>query len=44
MPWINPDDYFQSYYTSEIDKENSGKINRIQLLDFNRQNYDLVQK
>lgn len=43
IPWINPDDYFQSYYAAEIDKENSGKINRVQLLDFNRQNYDLVK-
>ena len=40
IPWINPDDYFRNYYLTDIDKT---EINRIKLLDFNRQNYDLVR-
>lgn len=43
IPWINPDDYFRSYYSTEIDKESNGTINRIKLLDYNRHNYDVVQ-
>jgi hypothetical protein len=43
IPWINPDDYFQNYYSTEVDKENNNTINRIKLLDFNRHNYDVVQ-
>lgn len=43
IPWINPDDYFRNFYSTEIDKESNGTINRIKLLDYNRHNYDIVQ-
>jgi hypothetical protein len=40
IPWINPDDYFQNFYSTNVDKT---EISRVKLLDFNRHNYDLVQ-
>jgi hypothetical protein len=42
MPWINYDDYFDNYYIKDVEKEYDGKLNRVQILDFNRHNYDLV--
>lgn len=42
VPWINYDDYFESYYIKDIDKAYDGKLNRVQILNFNRNNYDLV--
>lgn len=42
IPWINPDDYFRNYYTSEVE-QNIANIDRVKLLNFNRHNYDLVQ-
>lgn len=42
IPWINPDDYFKSYYLTNIYKED-GAVSRIKLLDFNRHNYDIVK-
>jgi len=41
-PWINYDDYFGSYYIKDINKEYDGKLKRVQILNFNRDNYDLV--
>lgn len=43
IPWINYEDYFQNYYIKEIDKVYDGKLNRVQILNFNRHNYNLVQ-
>lgn len=42
VPWINYEDYFESYYIKDIDKTYDGKLNRVQILNFNRNNYDLV--
>ena len=44
VPWINYDDYFDNYYIRDIEKEYDGKKNRIEVLDYNRKNYDLVNK
>lgn len=43
VPWINYDDYFNNYYIKDVDKFYDGKINRVQILNFNRDNYNLVQ-
>lgn len=42
VPWINYDDYFESYYIKDLEKTFDGKLNRVQILNFNRNNYDLV--
>jgi len=42
ITWITYDDYFQNYYIKDIDKAFDGKLNRVQILNFNRNNYDLV--
>lgn len=43
VPWLNLDDYFYNYI-SESEKILQGrKISRIEILEFNRQNYDTVQ-
>lgn len=43
VPWINTDDYFNSYYVKNIHKEGDEFPDKIKLLNFNRQNYDMVQ-
>jgi hypothetical protein len=43
VPWINYEDYFQNYYIKDVDKVYGGKLNRFQILNFNRHNYYLVQ-
>mgnify|MGYP001162051089 FL=1 len=43
VPWINYEDYFQNYYIKDVDKAYDGKLNRVQILNFNRHNYNLVQ-
>ncbi len=43
IPWINTDDYFNSYYVKNIHKEGDEFPDKIKLLDFNRHNYDIVQ-
>jgi hypothetical protein len=43
IPWINTDDYFNSYYVKNIHKEGDEFPDKIKLLDFNRQNYDMVK-
>ena len=43
VPWLNLDDYFYNYI-SESEKILQGrKISRIEILEFNRKNYDIVQ-
>ncbi len=42
VPWLNFDEYFSSYCPAErIDP--SGKPDRVRVLNFNRQNYDIVR-
>lgn len=43
IPWINTDDYFNSYYVKNIQIEGNEFPDRIKLLNFNRSNYDVVQ-
>lgn len=43
VPWVNYEDYFESYYTKDVDKKYDGKLKRVQILNFNRNNYDLVR-
>nr|WP_315207016.1 hypothetical protein [uncultured Flavobacterium sp.] len=43
IPWINTDDYFNSYYIKNVHKEGDEFPDKIKLLNFNRQNYDIVQ-
>lgn len=43
VPWINTDDYFNSYYVKNVMNDGDEFPDKIKLLNFNRQNYDLVQ-
>lgn len=43
IPWINPDDYFKSYYLNNIHKDGEEFPDKVKLLNFNRHNYDIVQ-
>lgn len=43
IPWINTDDYFNSYYIKNIHKKGDEFPDKIKLLNFNRQNYDMVK-
>lgn len=43
IPWINYDDYFEKYLIEAVSKK-SKPPDRIALLNFNRENYGLVQK
>lgn len=43
-PWINYEDYFESHYIKNIDEKiDNGELGRVKILNFNRQNYDMVQ-
>jgi len=42
VPWLNYEDYFENYYIKDVQKVYDGKLNRVQILNFNRNNYDLV--
>jgi hypothetical protein len=42
-PWLNYDDYIDTYYLKEVLRTPDAKPNRIAVLNFNRQNYDAVQ-
>lgn len=43
IPWINTDDYFNSYYIKNLLKDGDEFPDRIKLLGFNRHNYDIVK-
>ncbi len=43
VPWLNTDDYFDSYYIKNVHKESEKLPDKIKLLDFNRKNYDIVK-
>ena len=43
-PWLNFDDYFSSYLIKDIEKEYGGSKNRIEVLTYNRNNFDMVEK
>lgn len=42
-PWLNYDDYIDTYYLKEVLRTPHAKPDRIAVLNFNRQNYDAVQ-
>lgn len=41
-PWINYEGYLRDYYLKDVTREHETQ-NRIEILNFNRNNYDLVQ-
>ena len=43
VPWINYQDYLHSYFIENVKSVDGKKIARIPLLNYNRQNYDVVQ-
>lgn len=44
IPWINYEDYFDSFYIKNIDQKiEKGELGRIKILDFNRENYGMVE-
>jgi hypothetical protein len=43
-PWINYDDYFENCFIKDIDRKiKLGTLDRVKILNFNRENYDIVQ-
>lgn len=42
-PWVTYEDYFENYFIKDGKRGLDKKLNRVQILDFNRQNYDVVQ-
>lgn len=42
-PWINYDDYINTFYLKEILRDSESKPERLSVLNFNRENYDAVQ-
>lgn len=42
-PWLNYDDYFDKYLIKDIEKEYDGFKNRIEVLNYNRKNYNNVE-
>lgn len=43
-PWLNYDDYFENYLVKNIEREYDGINNRIEVLNYNRQNFDVIEK
>ena len=43
-PWLNYDDYFEHYLIKNIEDEYDGINNRIEVLKFNRNNFDLIEQ
>lgn len=43
-PWLNYDDYFDNYLIKNIEEEYDGVKNRIEVLTYNRNNFDLIEK
>jgi len=43
-PWLNFDDYFKNYLIKDIEKEYDGEKNRIEVLKFNRDNFDQIER
>ena len=43
-PWLNYEDYFKNYLIKDIEKEYSGGKDRITVLQYNRDNFDQIEK
>jgi hypothetical protein len=44
IPWINFDDYFAQYVPQDDTLKNVEKLKHIEVLDFNRQHYDAIER
>lgn len=43
IPWINYEDYFNGYFVKEILQGKDDPPSRVEILEYNRKNYDVVQ-
>ena len=43
IPYINYEEYFQNYFNKEVNSQFDEPLSRIQILNYNRHNYDIVQ-
>jgi len=43
-PWLNYDDYFKNYLIKDIEKEYNRTTNRIDVLQYNRENFGVVER
>jgi hypothetical protein len=43
IPWINYDDYYETYFLKEIPQDYFEGLDRVAVLNYNRHNYDVVQ-
>lgn len=44
IPWINYEDYFDSFYIKNIDEKiEKNELGRIKILEYNRQNYGMIE-
>jgi len=43
-PWLNYDDYFKNYLVKDIEKEYDRTKNRIEILQYNREHFDMVER
>lgn len=43
IPYINYEEYFQNYFQKEVNGQFEEPLSRVQILNYNRHNYDVVQ-
>jgi len=43
IPWINYDDYYGNYFAPVVIGKDGKAVTRVEVLDYNRQNYDAIQ-
>lgn len=43
IPYINYEEYFQNYFNKEVNSQFKVPLSRIQILNYNRHNYDIIQ-
>ncbi|SHN74268.1 hypothetical protein SAMN04487896_3438 [Paenibacillus sp. ov031] len=43
IPWINYEDYFDGYFVKEVWQDKDNIPSRVEILEYNRKNYDVVQ-
>ncbi|MEO2205033.1 hypothetical protein ABGV42_14965 [Paenibacillus pabuli] len=43
IPWINYEDYFDGYFVKEVWQDKDNVPSRVEILEYNRKNYDVVQ-
>lgn len=42
-PWLNYDDYFNNYLVKDIEKEYDRTMNRVEVLQYSRKNFNMVE-